>query len=76
MKPPSVPKLSVDWYAKAMKNAMLLNQPTNFGVNPNGHLMGGGEAGQEAVAGSSTLMAMIRKLFRMKTPALFIISIS
>lgn len=41
-------------------NAMLLNQPTIFGVNPNGNLMGGGEAGQEVVAGSSTLMAMIR----------------
>lgn len=60
LKPPSVPKLSVDWYAKAMKNAMLLNQPTIFGVNPNGNLMGGGEAGQEVVAGSSTLKAMIR----------------
>lgn len=60
LKPPSVPKLSVDWYAKAMNNAMLLNQPTIFGVNPNGNLMGGGEAGQEVVAGSSTLMAMIR----------------
>ena len=60
LKPPAVPKLSVDWYAKAMKNAMLLNQPTIFGVNPNGNLMGGGEAGQEVVAGSSTLMAMIR----------------
>lgn len=60
LKPPSVPKLSVKWYAKAMKNAMLLNQPTIFGVNPNGNLMGGGEAGQEVVAGSSTLMTMIR----------------
>jgi phage-related minor tail protein len=60
LNPPSVPKLSIDWYAKAMKNAMLLNQPTIFGVNPNGNLMGGGEAGQEVVAGSSTLMAMIR----------------
>ena len=60
LKPPSVPELSVKWYAKAMKNAMLLNQPTIFGVNPNGNLMGGGEAGQEVVAGSSTLMAMIR----------------
>lgn len=60
LNPPSVPKLSIKWYAKAMKNAMLLNQPTIFGVNPNGNLMGGGEAGQEVVAGSSTLMAMIR----------------
>lgn len=60
LNPPSVPKLSIDWHAKAMKNAMLLNQPTIFGVNPNGNLMGGGEAGQEVVAGSSTLMTMIR----------------
>lgn len=60
LKPPSVPKLSIDWYAKAMNNAMLLNQPTIFGVSPNGNFLGGGEAGQEVVAGSSTLMAMIR----------------
>lgn len=60
LNPPSIPKLSIDWYAKAMNNAMLLDKPTIFGMNPNGDLMGGGEAGQEVVAGSSTLMSMIR----------------
>ena len=60
LSPPSVPKLSIDWYAKAMNNAMLLNSPTIFGMNPNGSLLGGGEAGQEVVSGSTTLMNMIR----------------
>lgn len=55
----SIPSLDIDWYAKAMDNAMLLNDPTIFGMNGNGQLMGGGEAGQEVVAGSDTLMNMI-----------------
>lgn len=42
--PPSVPKISVDWYAKGG----ILNKPTVFGVNGN-RLMAGGEAGPEAV---------------------------
>lgn len=53
------PNISVDWYSKAMNNAMLLNSPTIFGA-ANGRLLGGGEAGQEVVAGSHTLMNMIR----------------
>lgn len=53
------PKLEVDWYAKAMNNAMLLNSPTIFGMS-GGKFLGGGEAGQEVVAGSDTLMGMIR----------------
>lgn len=53
------PNIGVDWYAKAMNNAMLLNSPTIFGMS-NGRFLGGGEAGQEVVAGSSTLMSMIR----------------
>ena len=65
--PPSVPKLAIDWYAKAMDNAMLLNSPTIFGMNGAGQLMGGGEAGQEVVAGSNTLMGMIRSAVRMET---------
>ena len=65
--PPSVPKLAIDWYAKAMDNAMLLNSPTIFGMNGAGQLMGGGEAGQEVVAGSNTLMDMIRSAVRMET---------
>lgn len=42
--PPSVPKISVDWYAKGG----ILNSPTVFGMNGN-RLMAGGEAGPEAV---------------------------
>ena len=59
--PPSVPKLSIDWYAKAMRNAMLLNSPTIFGYSPaTGSALGASEAGEEVVAGSGTLMGMIR----------------
>lgn len=61
LNPPSVPHFSIDWYAKAMNNAMLLNSPTVFGYSAaSGKLLGGGEAGQEVVAGSGTLMEMIR----------------
>lgn len=61
LSPPSVPKLSIDWYKKAMDNAMLLTSPTIFGYNAaTGNLMGGGEAGDEVVSGANTLMGMIR----------------
>lgn len=67
--PPSVPKLNIDWYAKAMHNAMLLNSPTIFGMNPAGQFMGGGEAGQEVVSGASTLMNMIQTAVRNENSA-------
>ena len=54
-----VPKISVDWYAKAMRNGMILNSPTIFGMQ-NGRLLGGGEAGSEVVVGTNSLMNMIR----------------
>ncbi|MDN5402869.1 MAG: phage tail tape measure protein [Lactococcus sp.] len=54
--PPSVPKLSVDWYAKGG----ILTKPTIFGSN-GGTFMGGGEAGKEAVAPLSDLMAYVEK---------------
>lgn len=53
------PKFSVDWYAKAMKNGVILNNPTIFGMQ-NGRLLGGGEAGSEVVVGTNSLMEMIR----------------
>lgn len=57
----SIPKLGIDWYAKAMDSAMLLEKPTIFGYNQkSGNLMGGGEAGAEVVSGASTLMNMIQ----------------
>lgn len=50
----SLPKFSVDWYA----NGGILTQPTIFGMQ-NGHLLGGGEAGAEAVLPLSNLQSMI-----------------
>ena len=67
LSPLSVPKFSISWYKKAMDNAMLLNSPTIFGMNPAGQFLGGGEAGQEVVAGSSTLMNMIRGAVKTET---------
>lgn len=55
-----VPKISVSWYAKAMKDGMILNSPTIFGMQ-NGRLLGGGEAGSEVVVGTNSLMNMIRQ---------------
>ena len=56
--PPKVPKLTVEWYAKAMENGLILNSPQIFGMM-NGRLLGGGEAGPEAVVGVSSLRDMI-----------------
>ena len=59
LNPPSVPKLSVEWYKKAMDEPMIMNSPTAFGINANGQIMAGGEAGSEVVSGTETLMNMI-----------------
>ena len=59
LKPPKVPKLSVDWNAKSMKNGMILDTPTIFGYN-GGSLMGAGEAGAEAIIGVNSLQSLIR----------------
>ena len=58
LSPPSVPSLSIDWYKKAMNDAYILNNPTIFGA-AGGKLLGGGEAGSEAVVGTNKLMDMI-----------------
>lgn len=42
--PPSVPKLSIDWY----KNGGIMTSPTVFGMNGSS-LMAGGESGAEAI---------------------------
>lgn len=42
--PPSVPKLSIDWY----KDGGIMTRPTVFGMNGTS-LMAGGEAGAEAI---------------------------
>lgn len=58
LNPPSVPHFSVNWYAKAMKNGMILDNPTIFGMM-DGKLLGGGEAGSETIVGTNKLMNMI-----------------
>ena len=52
------PSFWVDWYAKAMENGMILDNPTIFGMM-DGKLLGAGEAGSETVVGTSSLMDMI-----------------
>ena len=59
LNPPKVPKLSIDWYAKAMQQGMILNSPTIFGA-AGGRLLGAGEAGAEAVVGVGSLQSMIQ----------------
>ena len=57
----SIPKLGIDWYAKAMDNPIVMNKPTIWGYDPEtGNLRGGGEAGTEVVSGANTLMNMIQ----------------
>ena len=64
----SIPKLGIDWYAKAMNNPMVMTQPTIFGYNAStGKLQGGGEAGSEVVSGTNTLMNMIGAVVENKT---------
>ena len=59
LNPPSIPHISVEWYAKAMNDGVILRSPTIFGA-ANGNLLGGGEAGPEVVVGASSLYDMIR----------------
>lgn len=55
----TLPKINIEWYAKAMNKGMLLDGPTIFG-SLGDKLLGGGEAGQEVVVGSKSLMGMIQ----------------
>lgn len=54
--PPSIPKFKVRWYAKGG----ILTSPTIFGMGQNG-LLGGGEAGHEAVLPIELLRKYIRE---------------
>ena len=57
--PPSAPSFGIEWYKKAMNGGMILNGATIFGMKGN-KFLGGGEAGSEVVAGTNSLMSMIR----------------
>ena len=67
--PPSVPHISVDWYRKAMNNGMILDSPTIFG-SAGGKLLGGGEAGAEAVVGVNSRRNMIEEAVAGQTSAI------
>lgn len=56
-----IPKLGIEWYAKAMDNPMVMTKPTIFGYNAeSGKLQGGGEVpGGEMIGGTNTIMNMI-----------------
>ena len=54
-----LPSIGVEWYAKAMHNGMILDQPTAFGINSDGQVMAAGEAGPEAVIGVNSLRMLI-----------------
>jgi len=56
LNPPSIPKFNVSWYAKGG----ILKSPTIFGVSGNS-LLGGGEAGHEAVLPIELLRKYIRE---------------
>jgi phage-related minor tail protein len=58
IKPPSVPHLSVSWYKKAMDEPYILQNPTIFGA-AGGSLLGGGEAGEEAIVGTERLSSLV-----------------
>jgi hypothetical protein len=59
----SIPKLGIEWYAKAMDNPQIMTKPTVFGYNPaTGNLQAGGEVpggGGEMIGGTNTIMSMI-----------------
>lgn len=55
----TIPTLSIDWYAKAMDDPMIMEGATPFGINNRGQIMAGGEKGSEVVSGTETLMQMI-----------------
>ena len=57
--PLGLPKIQVEWYSKAMRNGMILDGATIFGMK-DGKLLGGGESGSETIVGTNSLMNMIR----------------
>lgn len=57
----AVPHINVSWHASAMQLGKILKSPTIFGMGRNGQLLGAGEAGDEAVVGTSSLYRMVQR---------------
>lgn len=62
LNPPSVPKLGIKWNAEGG----ILNKPTIFGQMGN-TMLGGGEAGKEAIAPIDVLQTYVREAVRAET---------
>ena len=66
---PEIPLLQ--WNARAVKNPRIFDKPTVYGYNPSaGAYQGVGEAGQEVVSGTATLMDMISSAVAIQNNAL------
>lgn len=63
-----LPTIDVKWNADAMRNAKILKDPTIFGYD-GGKFLGGGEAGNEVVAGETHLMRMISEAVKRSSGA-------
>lgn len=60
LNPPSVPKISVKWYGKAMDKAVVMDTPTAFGYDgKTNQLLAGGERGREVISGEEHLVNLI-----------------
>lgn len=58
--PPRVPKIGIEWF----KEGGILTKPTLFGFNPaSGNIMGGGEAGYEAILPIEKLSDILIRVF-------------
>ena len=64
------PKLSVKWHADAMKNGLIMDKPTLFGMDSAGRIHGAGEVGSETLVGTNSLLDMIGGAVRQETTAL------
>ena len=52
-----LPKIGVEWYAKAMNRPIMMTGPTIFGMNGSS-LLGGGEAGNEVILSEEYLKSI------------------
>ena len=58
---PNPATLSVEWYKKAMETPVILKNASIFGYDTqSGRLLGGGEAGDEVIAGKDSLLELIK----------------
>lgn len=54
----TIPSIGIDWYLKGY-DGMVLDGATIFGMNKNGQLMAGGEAGREIIIGENKLKNLL-----------------